>query len=312
MTAQYRGRFAPSPTGPLHFGSLVAAVGSYLQARSHDGAWLVRIENLDPPRESPTASDQILSTLEYFGLCWDEDVLYQSDRYTAYEAALDRVRKHELLFYCTCSRKDLRDAQPKSPADSGSEPVYPGTCRWRRTAPSQPHSVRILTNAVPIVFEDALQGHCEQIVEQVSGDFVLKRRDGLYSYQLAVVVDDAAQGISEVVRGADLLGQTARQIFLQKTLDLPMPAYAHLPIVIDNAGNKLSKQTGAVDVRSGTGHTPLWHALNFLRQDPPPELYRASAAEMLDWAIPHWKIERLAGELRRTLHSINENPSYDV
>ena len=312
MTAGYRGRFAPSPTGPLHFGSLVAAVGSYLQARSQDGLWLVRIENLDPPRESPTAIDQILRTLEYFHLYWDEDVLYQSERHPAYTAALKSLEQRGFLYYCTCSRKDLRIAQPEPAADPELGVVYPGTCRSRQAAPRQPHCIRIRTNSDPIVFADVVQGRFEQNVERTSGDFVLKRRDGLFSYQIAVVVDDAAQGISEVVRGIDLLGQTARQIFLQQVLGLPAPAYAHLPIVVDTAGNKLSKQTGAIDVRAGTGHAPLWQALKFLRQNPPPELYGAPAAELLEWATPRWTIQRLAGVQRGTIHGINDNPSYDV
>ncbi len=312
MTAGYCGRFAPSPTGPLHFGSLVAAVGSYLQARSHGGLWLLRIENLDPPRESPTATDQILRALEYFDLHWDGEVLYQSQRHAAYLAALEHLRQNELTYYCTCSRKDLRMAHPGPPTDPELGLVYPGTCRLRGVVPRQPYSIRVRTNTSPIVFEDAVQGRFEQNVEQTSGDFIIRRRDGLYSYQIAVVVDDAAQGISEVVRGIDLLGQTARQIFLQQALGLPTPAYAHLPIVVDNAGNKLSKQTGAVDVRVATGHAPLWQALTFLRQDPPRELYRAPAAELLEWAIPNWRIQRVAGIQRGAIDSINDIPQYDV
>jgi glutamyl-Q tRNA(Asp) synthetase len=224
----YRGRFAPSPTGPLHFGSLVAALGSYLDAKAHGGEWLVRIEDIDTPRTVPGAADDILRTLERFGLEWDGPVLYQSSRLEAYQAALERLS----VFPCGCSRKDVGDR-------------YPGTCRngiqgrvdmpsWRFRVPDQ-----------IVSFEDRRMGPQHQNVHDYVGDFVLKRADGLFAYQLAVVVDDAYQGITDVVRGEDLLDSTARQILLQRALGLPQPRYMHLPVVLNEAGQKLSKQTGA-------------------------------------------------------------------
>jgi glutamyl-Q tRNA(Asp) synthetase len=225
-----RGRFAPSPTGPLHFGSLVAALGSYDDAKAHDGEWLVRMEDIDTPRVVPGAADGILRTLETFGLQWDGPVLYQSSRTDAYEAALDGLRKRGLAFPCSCSRKDLGDR-------------YPGTCR--SGARGGRISWRLRVSGELTEFNDRRLGPQRQNVEEYCGDFVLKRADGLFTYQFAVVVDDAFQGITDVVRGEDLLDSTARQIVLQRALGYPQPRYLHLPIVLNEAGQKLSKQTGA-------------------------------------------------------------------
>jgi glutamyl-Q tRNA(Asp) synthetase len=312
LSLTYRGRFAPSPTGPLHFGSLVAAVGSFLQARSQGGLWHVRIENLDPPRESPTAADQILQALDHFGLYWDGTVVFQSDRLAAYQAALETLRDRGLTYCCLCSRKDLTASSKSRIVDPDLGPVYPGTCRNRRTIPRGPHSIRLKTTNDAITFEDAIQGRFEQRLDQVSGDFVVRRRDGPFSYQLAVVVDDWAQNITEVVRGIDLLSQTPRQIFLQRCLGITTPRYAHLPIVVDATGQKLSKQTGAADVRALKTRPVLWQALSFLRQRPPDELQRAPPLELLAWATANWQPERLRGHPRRTVDTSNHNLQDDV
>jgi len=231
-TSTYRGRFAPSPSGPLHFGSLVAALGSYLDAKAHGGEWLVRIEDIDTPRNVPGAADDILRTLERFGLEWDGPVLYQSFRIDAYEAALEELRRCNLVFPCGCSRKDVGDR-------------YPGTCRLGLTGRLGTPSWRFRVHGETVHFIDRRLGPQSQNVEDYVGDFVLKRADGLFAYQLAVVVDDAFQGITDVVRGEDLLDSTARQILLQSALSLPQPQYLHLPIVLNDTGQKLSKQTGA-------------------------------------------------------------------
>jgi len=231
--SRYRGRFAPSPTGPLHFGSLVAALGSYLDAKAHGGEWLVRIEDIDTPRVVPGAADHILRTLERFGLHWDGPVLYQSSRIEAYESALDDLRRRGLVFPCSCSRKDIGDR-------------YPGTCRAGQRGRCDALSWRLRVSGEQVEFEDRRLGLQRQNVEDYIGDFVLKRTDGLFAYQMAVVVDDAAQGITDVVRGEDLLDSTARQILLQRALGFPRPRYLHLPVVLNKLGQKLSKQTGAL------------------------------------------------------------------
>jgi glutamyl-Q tRNA(Asp) synthetase len=228
----YRGRFAPSPTGPLHFGSLVAALGSYLDAKAHSGEWLVRIEDIDAPRTVPGAADDILRTLERFGLEWDGPVLYQSSRLEAYQAALEDLRRRDLVFPCGCSRKDVGDR-------------YPGTCRDGIRGRVDMASWRFRVPDEIVSFEDRRLGPQHQNVYDYVGDFVLKRADGLFAYQLAVVVDDAYQGITDIVRGEDLLDSTARQLLLQRALGLTQPHYTHLPVVLNEAGQKLSKQTGA-------------------------------------------------------------------
>jgi glutamyl-Q tRNA(Asp) synthetase len=228
----YRGRFAPSPTGPLHFGSLVAALGSYLDAKAHGGEWLVRIEDLDTPRVVPGAADDILRTLERFGLEWDGPVLYQSSRIAEYEDALDDLRRRGLVFPCGCSRTDVGDR-------------YAGTCRAGLRGRNDTPSWRFRVSDGAVEFVDLRLGLQSQNVADYVGDFVLKRADGLFAYQLAVVVDDAFQGITDVVRGEDLLDSTARQILLQRALGLRQPRYRHLPIVLNDTGQKLSKQTGA-------------------------------------------------------------------
>lgn len=282
----YRGRFAPSPTGPLHFGSLVAALASFLDARSQGGAWLVRIDDLDPPREVPGAADEILRTLEAIGLTWDGEVMYQSRRYGAYADALARLRRDGTVYPCACSRKEIADS-----SIVGVEgPVYPGTCRAGLAAGRTARAWRVRVNAQQISFTDLVRGAVDMNLAQQIGDFVVQRADGHYAYQLAAVVDDAAQNISHVVRGADLLGSTVRQIYLQRLLGLPTPIYAHLPVVLNAGGEKLSKQTGAAALNVSEAGALVWKALNFLGQSPPDDLACESAAVIIEWAKSRWRL----------------------
>lgn len=306
--ATYRGRFAPSPTGPLHFGSLVAAVGSYLDAKHHHGTWLVRMEDLDVPRCVPGAADDILRTLEAFGLYWDNDVgraapanlpgiarptvLHQSRRTAAYEEALQRLQAIGAVYPCCCTRKEIAD----SALHGIDGQIYPGTCRNGIPAGREGRASRVHTDNEPVVFEDALQGRIAQRLESEIGDFVVKRADGLFAYQLAVVVDDAFQNITHVVRGADLLHSTPRQIHLQRLLGLPTPHYLHLPIAVNAQGEKLSKQTLAPAITTERIVATLISVLDFLRQQPPTELQGGSVEEVLTWAIKNWRPEALAGQ----------------
>ena len=285
----YRGRFAPSPTGPLHLGSLVAAVGSYLEAKCHQGLWLLRMEDLDTPREQPGAAAAILRTLEACGMGWDGEVLYQSRRKDAYRAALARLQAQGLTYACGCSRKEIAD----SALGPDGTPIYPGTCRNGLAPGKTARATRVRVGDSAIEFEDAVQGTIRQDLAAAVGDFVLLRADGMYAYQLAVVVDDAEQGISDVVRGADLLDSTPRQIYLQRLLGLPTPRYLHLPAAVNAAGEKLSKQTLAPPVDARDPVPALARALEFLGQAPPPHLRQATLAEIWDWARLNWKAERI-------------------
>ncbi len=258
-SSSYRGRFAPTPSGPLHFGSLVAALGSCLEARVRDGAWLVRMEDVDPPRVAAGAADDILRTLEAFGFEWDGPVLYQSRRAEAYREALERLNRLGLVYPCTCSRKQLSEHARRG-VDG---PVYPGTCRARHPGRDEA-ALRLRVPVRRIVFQDGLQGRIACDVAEECGDFVLRRADGVYSYQLAVVVDDAEQGITHVVRGADLLASTPRQIVLQGYLERPTPQYLHLPVALDERGDKLSKQTLAERVDARAPLPALHAAMEFL------------------------------------------------
>jgi glutamyl-Q tRNA(Asp) synthetase len=291
---RYRGRFAPSPTGPLHFGSLVAAVASYLDARRAGGDWLLRIEDLDPPREVPGSADQIVATLAALGFEWTGSIVRQSERHADYQAALERLLAAGLAFPCSCSRTELQAAQPPG-RDPSDELYYPGWCRNGVRAPDRPLAIRFRVPPGPIEFSDRLQG--PQVAEPArdTGDFVIRRRDGLFAYQLAVVVDDAAQGVTHVVRGADLLGSTPRQIALQAALGLSTPVYAHLPVAIDANGIKLSKSTGAAGVDASQPARELWRTLQFLKQGPPADLRRGPAGPLWEWAIENWQALPLAG-----------------
>ncbi|MGH8622866.1 MAG: tRNA glutamyl-Q(34) synthetase GluQRS [Burkholderiales bacterium] len=286
---KYRGRFAPSPTGPLHFGSLVAAVGSFLEARTRGGEWLVRMEDLDPLRVAPGAADGILRTLAAYGLDCDGPVAYQSARNDAYHAALHRLRELHLVYPCACSRREIADS-----AIAGREgPVYPGTCREGFAAGKAARSLRLDTRGAAAAFEDAIQGQIVCELERESGDFVLYRADGAYAYQLAVVVDDAEQGITDVVRGADFLASTPRQIYLQQLLGLPRPRYVHLPIAVNARGEKLSKQTLALPLDRTSPLPALIAALAFLGQQPPHELARETVRAFWKWAVENWKLDRV-------------------
>lgn len=278
----YRGRFAPSPTGPLHFGSLVAAVASFLDARAAAGEWRVRIEDVDTTRTVPGAADDILRTLEALGLHWDGQVVRQSDRTRHYERALERLRSQGVVYRCRCSRKEISDSGLAGPEG----PIYPGTCRSLELPLTTPGAERFLTQDEPVEFVDRVQGTIIQRVEHDVGDFVLKRRDGLHAYQLAVVVDDADQGITDVVRGADLLWSTPRQIALQRRLGYPTPRYLHVPVATNAQGEKLSKQTFARAVGHEDRCADLRQALQFLGQPAPagdrPEELLAAAASAWD------------------------------
>ena len=281
-----RGRFAPSPTGPLHFGSLIAALGGFLEARSRGGEWRVRIEDVDAPRTIPGAADAILRVLARCGLDWDGPVLHQSQRTEHYQAALDWLQNRGLAYPCTCTRRELA-ANPR--AGDGS-PIYPGHCRSGVRDPDRPQAMRLRVDDTPITFHDAIQGDYGQNLSGEVGDFVIRRADGCFAYQLAVVIDDADQGITQVVRGGDLLDSTPRQIYLQRLLDFPTPEYAHLPIAVNAHGHKLSKQTGAPPLDARNPGPALWAALRFLGQQPPPELSSVPVAEIIRWALAHWRL----------------------
>ena len=284
--APYRGRFAPSPTGPLHFGSLVAAVASYLRARSQHGSWLVRMEDIDPPRQPPGAADSILRALESFALEWDEPVLFQSTRLEAYRERVQSLLERGMAFPCSCSRSDIKRFIGASVP--GETAVYPGICRDRPRRPDAACAIRLRIADVEIGFDDLLQGPLRQELQQAVGDFVLQRKDGLPAYQLAVVVDDAHQGITEICRGTDLLDNTPRQIFLQQCLDLPTPGYLHFPLVLAPAGDKLSKRTGALAVDETSAGALMSEALGFLGLPPDAALRGAPPDQQLSWAIEHW------------------------
>lgn len=290
MTSAYRGRFAPSPTGPLHFGSLIAAVGSYLQARSQQGQWLLRMEDLDRPRCSEVASGQILYVLECYGFEWDGELLYQSRRGDIYRDFCERLRHTGQLYVCGCSRREIEQRIVEQQLTPG---IYPGTCRTRHLPERPQTSLRLLVEETETGFVDAIQGPFRQQLQQQVGDFVLRRADGLYAYQLAVVVDDALQGITEVVRGSDLLENTPRQIYLQGLLDCPTPNYAHLPIAVNRNGQKLSKQTHAPALELNRPQKSLLQVLQFLGQQPPLELHDASLTELWSWATANWQLSRV-------------------
>lgn len=283
--SKYIGRFAPSPSGPLHMGSLVAALASYLDARSRDGTWLMRMEDLDPPRESAEAADQILHSLDALGLHWDGPVLYQSRRYSAYEEAIAKLTGKGLIFACDCTRQQIQE----------NEGVYPGTCRDRGLVDAPDRALRCRVADITLAFADAIQGRQQQNLEREIGDFVIRRKDGLFAYQLAVVVDDAFQGVTHVVRGIDLLDSTPRQLYLQQHLGLPRPGYAHIPVIVNNEGQKLSKQHRAAPIDPGTPVPLLLEALRYLQQDPDPHLAGASVDDVLAWGCRQWNPDRLAG-----------------
>lgn len=280
----YRGRFAPSPTGLLHFGSLVTALASYLDARQHLGKWLVRIDDLDRLRERPGSAARILSTLEQFGMHWDEEIVYQSRRRRLYQEALEALRTTGEIYGCNCSRKEIARV-----AAAGIEGlIYPGSCRNRNIKLTASHSLRLHTHDSEIRFDDRIQGAVMQRIESEVGDFIVRRGDGIYAYQLAVAVDDAEQGITDVVRGEDLLLSTPRQIYIQQLLKLPQPAYAHLPLVTNADGSKLSKSSDAWPVDTRDPVKTLNRALHFLGQQ---QIEAESIGEFWPAAIAGWNVE---------------------
>ena len=287
--AEYVGRFAPSPTGPLHFGSLVAALGSCLEAQANDGRWLLRIEDVDEPRCSGETADDILRTLEALGFQWDGPVLRQSQRKARYRDVLNALSSGGLVYPCACTRRELADS---AVAEDGAA-LYPGTCRLGLPAGKSARAWRLRVGDADIAFEDALQGRRAQNLARQVGDFILLRADGYFAYQLAVVVDDADQGVTHVVRGADLLDSTPRQIYLQQCLRWPTPAYAHLPIAVNRDGEKLSKQTRAPTIDIARSAEQLVAALRFLGQTPPPDLATASVADVWTWARAEWRLARV-------------------
>ena len=273
----YVGRFAPSPTGPLHFGSFVAALASWLDARATGGRWLLRMEDLDRPRVKSDASERILAQLDSAGLHWDGEVVWQSRRLDLYREALERLSSMEATYWCACTRKEIADSAI-TPDAAG---VYAGTCRGGFARGKSPRAIRVRTKAEATSFDDRLQGPMEQSVEREVGDFVAFRADGTFAYQLAVVVDDAEQGITDVVRGADLIDSTPRQIHLQRLLGLPTPRYLHVPVAVTAAGEKLSKQKGAAEGSS----RDLRAALAFLGHAVPADV---ADGELLEWAQGAW------------------------
>ena len=283
----YRGRFAPSPTGNPHLGTLIAAVASYLQARVNKGEWLLRIEDVDTTRRVAGADDAMLRTLDKFGFEWDAEVIWQSKRSLVYEQTLEQLNAADLVFPCTCSRKLLAQTAVEQ---SG---IYPGTCRAQQLPFPHEHAIRVRVPDISVGFDDAIFGEYQQSLASECGDFVIKRRDGLFAYQLAVVVDDAEQGVTEIVRGADLLDSTPRQIFLQQCLDYAQPDYLHLPLVLDHEGRKLSKSEGAAELNPERPVKSIYAALKHLGQQPPAELARAGIVDIWQWAVENWSIHKI-------------------
>ena len=284
----YRGRFAPTPSGPLHFGSMVAAVGSYLDAKAHGGSWALRIDDLDPPRVARGSVNSIFRCLEKFQMVWDGDVVFQSARTGVYQAALDQLRTRGLVYACACTRKEI--------GDGGLDgPVYPGTCRKGLLPGREARTWRVRTGDTAIEFVDLLQGRVRQDLEREIGDFVLFRADQVFAYHLACAVDDSAQAITHVVRGADLMASTPRQIYLQRSLGLPTPDYLHLPIALNAAGEKLSKQTLADPVEPVRAAVILADVLRFLKHSPPDEVCADGVSALWRWAVANWRRDRLRG-----------------
>ncbi|MFC0171905.1 tRNA glutamyl-Q(34) synthetase GluQRS [Vibrio comitans] len=285
----YVGRFAPSPSGPLHFGSLVAALGSYFQAKSQQGAWLVRMEDLDPPREMPGAADLILKTLEAYHLFWDGEVVYQSQRHPIYQSQIEQWLAEQKAYYCQCTRKQIK-------ADGG---YYLGHCRDLHL-PAEDCAVRIKVDTPITEFIDLKHGRIAIPQAIAEEDFIIKRRDGLYAYNLAVVIDDIEQGVTEVVRGADLIEPTGRQIGLYKTLGQTPIQYLHLPLAVTENGAKLSKQNHAEGICMENPIPTLLQAMRFLGFSLPKSLDSAKIDEIIAWGVEHWQLTQLPEETQIT------------
>ncbi|MDY0071751.1 MAG: tRNA glutamyl-Q(34) synthetase GluQRS [Thauera sp.] len=282
------GRFAPTPSGALHFGSLIAATASYLQARQHGGRWLLRIDDVDTPRVVPGSAHDIITTLAHFGFEWDGEIVWQSRRYDAYQAAFEQLRAAGMVYPCACTRRELASAE----LSRDGTRRYPGTCRQGMAAGGMLRAWRLRTDHEP-GFEDLIQGWQQDCGTARVGDFVLLRADGVFAYHLATVVDDADAGVTEVVRGADLLDSTLRQLHLQQLLGLPQPLYAHLPVAVNAAAEKLSKQTRAQAIARLPTAAALFACLRFLGQAPPPDLAAAPLAELWQWAQAHWSLAQV-------------------
>lgn len=298
---QYRGRFAPSPSGLLHFGSLIAALASFLEAKSfvnthgEQGKWLIRIEDIDPPREQAGASKEILSTLEAFGLHWDETVLYQSQQNHYYQELLQELHNHELSYFCQCTRADIKKIGG----------IYQGHCQAQKHAPKG-SATRLVNQYGAFQFDDIFQGNVQCDKALANEDFIIHRKDGLFAYQLAVVADDIAQNINHVIRGCDLLEPTARQLTLYQTLNnsfLPcqIPNYGHVPLAVSDEGYKLSKQNKAPAIDKLKPQPVLHAALEFLGQQPPNELLSASTEEVIKWAILHWQTAKVPKQTQQVI-----------
>lgn len=283
--SDYIGRFAPSPSGELHFGSLIAALGSWLQARAHSGKWWVRIEDIDPPREVPGAANTILRQLEHYGLYWDGDVLWQSQRHDAYHTALEWLQTKGLSYNCTCSRKHIQ-------ACGG---IYDGHCRSLKH-PARQAAIRLIQRHPVTHFSDALRGDIHANAALAHEDFIIHRRDGLFAYNLAVVVDDHFQGVTEIVRGADLIEPTVRQIALYQTFGWKIPGYAHLPLVLNPHGDKLSKQNHAPALPQGDPRPVIAEALRFLNQPVDAHWRDLTLSALLENAVTAWQLERVPAQ----------------
>ena len=286
--SHYIGRFAPTPSGYLHFGSLLAAVASYLDARHHQGRWLVRMEDLDTPRNLAGASEHILRTLQAYGLHWDGEIINQSERLELYQQTIDYWLSTGQAYYCDCSRREI----------IAHDGVYPGTCRHRQLPAAPDHAVRVRVGQSSIDFEDRLQGSVSQNLASTSGDFIIRRRDGIIAYQLAVVLDDIAQGVTDVVRGADLLESTPRQLWLYQLLQQPAPRYLHVPLIMRHDGEKLSKRLGSAPLEDDQAVATLYRALCILTPGPPATLRTAPVTQQLEWAVAHWQPQHLPATLQ--------------
>lgn len=288
----YVGRFAPSPTGPLHFGSLLAALASYLDARANNGTWLLRIEDLDPPRESPEVKEQFPEILEAYGLLWDGELTLQSERSDLYHSVLQTLIEQRHAYRCNCSRKQI--------IERCDNLVYDRYCYSHPPQQDASCAIRVKSEDSLISFRDIIQGpHAYNL--NSTGDFVVFRRDQLFAYQLAVIVDDEQQGVTHIVRGSDLLDETARQIHLQQLLGYPTPAYAHIPVATNLEGQKLSKQTFAAPLRADNPAPVLIQALHFLNQNPPAELHNQQRDDILAWAVENWDIRNIPQTLSKPL-----------
>ncbi len=294
----YVGRFAPSPTGDLHLGSLYTAVASYLDARAHGGRWLLRIEDVDRAREIPGSAANLLRTLEAFGFEWDGAIVRQAERTAHYAAAVDSLRTRGLTFECSCSRLTLAE-----------EDRYPGSCRGGPLLPGLPTATRLRVDPVYVQFADRIQGIYRQDVASAVGDLILKRRDQFFSYLLAVVVDDADQGVTHVVRGADLLDNTPRQIYLQRLLGFPTPTYAHVPILVEADGGKLAKSARSIRLEGRVALPQLKVIFELLGLEPPARLAAATIGEAWAWAIERWDIGRVVRRLALPVAGVAQAPT---